>query len=74
MEEKKREKIHKILSEEDAKALAKYLEAKRGNQKKMAEEIGKSEQIVTAWMKSKKFPKYCKPYLEKLKLIEKILE
>lgn len=56
-------KPQEILSLEEAEQLIKHLLV-RGNQAKMAREIGKSTVSVANWIKDKEFPKYCGPYLE----------
>lgn len=62
-------KPQEILTEEEAKELSDFLST-FGNQAALAREIGKSTVAVAGWMKSKKFPKYCKLYLEKIRLKE----
>jgi DNA-binding XRE family transcriptional regulator len=73
MTEKKKYNIKKqiILSQEDAAELISFLEKKRGNQAKMAEDLGVSTQAITGW-KRVGFPKYCKSYLEMIRLIEQL--
>ncbi len=68
-EPKKREKKQIILDLEDALELNSYLESKSERQK-IAKELGTSLQSVRNWRDSKRFPRYCLPYLKNLRLIK----
>jgi len=63
-------KPQEILTKEEAQELFSFLEGRFGNQAAFAREIGKTTVAVSGWMKTKKFPKYCRLYLEKIRLKE----
>lgn len=56
-----------FLTIEEAEELITYLKD-RGNQAKFAREIGKSTVAVNGWVKEKEFPKYCRLFLEKIRM------
>lgn len=61
-------KPQEILTKQDADELTEYLVAKRGNAAAFAREIGKSSVAVSGWVTTGHFPKYCKLFLEKIRM------
>lgn len=65
----KRSKEQIILSDEDAKELITFLNAKKGNKKMLAERMGVAGQTVSNWVSDKKFPQYCDAYLKEIRTL-----